>query len=76
MERRLGSRGEYCDCEISMNGWKPRQVVLDENDDENDDETCDETCDETWPAQMPRCAGIPAGSVKECDLWVPQRRRC
>ena len=60
LERRLGARGGFCDCEIFLNGWQPRALVLDENG------------DYSYPQVMPRCRGVRRGSTKPCRLWVPK----
>jgi hypothetical protein len=62
LERRLEARGGFCDCEIFLNGWQPRELVLDENG------------DETYPKVMPPCRGVRAGSTQPCPLWVPKPR--
>ncbi len=60
LERRLGARGGFCDCEIFLNGWRPRDLVLDENG------------DEAHPSVMPSCRGVRRGSTQPCSLWVPK----
>jgi hypothetical protein len=58
LERRLGARGGFCDCEIFLNGWEPRDLVLDENG------------DYAYPPIMPACGGVRRGSTQPCPLWV------
>ena len=58
LEQRLGARGGFCDCEIFLNGWQPRDLVLDENG------------DDAYPAVMPPCPGVRRGSTQPCSLWV------
>jgi hypothetical protein len=60
LERRLGDLGGFCDCEIFLNGWQPRDLVLDENG------------EEVYPAVMPSCRGVRRGSTQPCSLWVPK----
>ena len=61
LERTLGSRGGYCDCEIFMNGWTPSAAIA----------TWDpETDDEIWPDPMPACTGVQPRSTQPCSLWV------
>ena len=62
LERRLGARGGFCDCEIFLNGWCPADLVLDENG------------DYAFPPVMPRCRGVRGGSTQPCSLWVPRPR--
>ena len=66
LERRLGSRGGYCDCEIFMNGWTASRAIT----------TYDfETGDEVWPNPMPTCSGVRARSTQPCPLWTQTARR-
>ena len=66
LERRLGSRGGYCDCEIFMNGWTASRAIT----------TYDfETDDEVWPNPMPTCSGVRARSTQPCPLWTQTARR-
>jgi Protein of unknown function (DUF2695) len=62
VERRLAARGGFYDCEIFMNGWRPRELVLDENG------------DEVYPAGVPPCPGVRPGSTQPCRLWIPKPR--
>jgi len=65
MERRLGSRGGHCDCEIFVNGWTASPTIT----------TYDfETDDEVWPNPMPTCLGVRARSTQPCPLWTQTRR--
>jgi hypothetical protein len=60
LERRLGSRGGYCDCEIFMNGWTASSRIT----------TYDfETDEEVWPSPMPVCLGVGPRSTQPCALW-------
>jgi hypothetical protein len=62
LERRLNSRGGFCDCEIFLNGWTLT------------DELCvpDEGGGLDWPPTRPPCAGSPTS--QPCGIWVPRRR--
>lgn len=65
LERQLGERGGYCDCEIFMNGWTPSEAIT----------TWDpESEDEIWPDPMPSCPGVRPRSSQSCSLWQPTRR--
>ena len=66
LERRLGARGGFCDCEVFWNGWdlRPDLQVLDEGKAEPE-----------WPEQLPGCAGVDRRSSQPCALWEPRRRR-
>lgn len=66
LERRLGARGGYCDCEVFMNGWTLRSdvEVLDE----------DEDGDVGWPVEPSPCPGVSSRSSQPCAQWVPVRR--
>ena len=66
LERRLGSRGGYCDCEIFMNGWTASPAIT---------RTDPVTEDEIWPDPMPSCAGVRPRSTQSCALWVKISRR-
>lgn len=62
LERRLGDRGGYCDCEIFMNGWTASSTIT----------TYDfETDEEVWPNPMPACPGARPRSTQPCPLWLP-----
>ena len=66
LERRLGSHGGYCDCEIFMNGWTASSAIT----------TYDfETDDEIWPNPMPECQGVRPRSTQPCPLWQRLSRR-
>ena len=75
LERRLGEKGGFCDCEIFLNGWSaaphlwtPEVVV------EHDGWT--EVLEEPEPpSSMPRCLGAGPGATRPCSLWQARRRR-
>lgn len=64
LERRLGSVGGFCDCEIFLNGYQ----------------MCDELCRREdgeivgWPHELPSCRGVRRGSTRPCAIWERQRR--
>jgi hypothetical protein len=65
LERRMQSRGGFCDCEIFMNGWALRaDLMLVDEDDEFED-----------PDVLPPCAGVRPRSSQPCTNWEPWRRR-
>ena len=64
LERRLESRGGYCDCEVFLNGWTLR----------DDLQVRDEAGDLGWPTERPPCAGAGPRSSQPCAVWVPWRR--
>jgi hypothetical protein len=59
LERRLGSMGGFCDCEIVLNGL--RLVDHSWEDDPSGS-----------PALAP-CRGVRRGSTRPCTLWAPRR---
>lgn len=72
LERRLGSIGGYCDCEIFMNAYEPIPDVLVQAPRPGDDP--DEWVEPEWPEHMPPCRGARGGSTRPCSLWVRTRR--
>lgn len=74
LERRLGDKGGFCDCEIFMNGWSAaRHLWTPEVAVERDGWT--EVLEESEPpASMPDCTGVRRGSTQPCTLWEPRRR--
>ncbi len=64
LERRMGSRGGYCDCEVFFNGWELLPTLMVRDAEGNLD----------WPPVLPACAGIGPRSAQPCALWVPHRR--
>ncbi|SDC47953.1 Protein of unknown function [Geodermatophilus telluris] len=63
-ERRLGSRGGHCDCEVFLNGWTLREDLW----------VDDEDGAPTWPAERPPCAGVGPRSSQPCGNGRPWRR--
>lgn len=73
LERRLGQRGGYCDCEIFLNGYEPsRELWTPRREVDEDGQTYCVEAD--WPERMPACRGVRAGSTQGCTLWVKQWR--
>jgi hypothetical protein len=74
LEKRLGSVGGFCDCEIFMNGFQLARehwvmtVALDDDGEVEGVELSE-------PDRVPPCRGARKGSTKGCSLWVRQRRR-
>jgi len=66
LERRLGNRGGYCDCEIFLNGWTASPAMT---------RTDPETDDEIWPDPIPVCPGVHPRSTQPCRLWIQTSRR-
>ena len=64
LERRLGRRGAFCDCEVFLNGWTAREDLL----------VPDENGYGNWPTERPECAGVGPRSSQPCSTWVPLRR--
>ncbi len=60
LERRLGSMGGFCDCEIFLNGYTLVRAlwVRDVHTDELD-----------APAELPDCAGVRRSSSRPCANW-------
>ena len=66
LERRLGSMGGFCDCEILLNGLSlvDRLRVVDP-----------ETEELVWPKERPACGSVRPSSTQWCDNWQRQSRR-
>ncbi|MCV2489606.1 DUF2695 domain-containing protein [Geodermatophilus sp. YIM 151500] len=64
LERRLGARGGFCDCEIFLNGWGLRPDL----------QVPGEDGEPIWPAPRPPCAGVGRRSSQGCANWEPRRR--
>ena len=74
LERRLGDRGGFCDCEILLDGWEPdRSLWTPEREVEQDGYV--EAWDAEPRASMPACVGVRLGSTQPCAHWQPLRRR-
>ena len=73
LERRLGDRGGFCDCEIFLNGYEPtRDLWTPDREVDEDGHTYYVEAD--WPEQLPACRGVRAGSTQSCTIWVKQWR--
>ncbi|MQA32758.1 DUF2695 domain-containing protein [Modestobacter roseus] len=64
LERRLGGRGAYCDCEVFLNGWTVGDHLAQPGPDGEPE----------WPDTRPGCVGVSARSSQPCANWVPHRR--
>ena len=64
VERRMESRGGFCDCEVFSNGWTLREDLL----------VADEDGEPEWPGVMAACAGVRPRSSQPCANWVTWRR--
>lgn len=65
LERRLGSVGGYCDCEILLNGYGLVRELLVRDIDTDELEP---------PAVPPVCAGVRRSSAKPCINWERRSR--
>ena len=64
LERRLGLRGAFCDCEIFSNGYDVTVETVRDT----------ETGEECWPDDVAGCRGVRPGSSRPCPLWTPRPR--
>ncbi len=72
LERRLGDRGGFCDCEIFLNGWSVhRRLWSPEREVEREGYL--EIIEAEPPEKLPPCTGIRLGSTQPCGNW--ERRR-
>jgi hypothetical protein len=72
LERRLGTMGGFCDCEVFMNAYEPTpEVCIPATTADGDP---DEWVAPEWPAQMPPCRGARRGSTQPCSMWMRSRR--
>ena len=58
LERRLGSMGGFCDCEIFLNGLCLADSPWEEDEEERD------------ARPLPPCRGVRRGSTRPCALWA------
>lgn len=72
LERRLGQKGGFCDCEIFLNGyelapehWTPAR--------DYEEGGVSYYVEPQPPDPLPACRGVRAGSTQGCTLWVRQR---
>lgn len=76
LERRLGSRGGFCDCEIFLNAVAPHpSVMVPPPPPVRDPDGFVFEEDWRWPDPFPDCLGVRAGSTAMCELWTWLRRR-
>ncbi|MCC6495916.1 MAG: DUF2695 domain-containing protein, partial [Propionibacteriaceae bacterium] len=67
LERRLGSVGGFCDCELFFNGYDLRpQYWVPQRFDEPEADADDLDAELTWPEPMLECAGVRSGSTRPC----------
>ena len=59
-----------CDCELLMNGYRPRADLQEYMDDGMQDDDVEPALDE-----LPPCEGVRRGSVQPCQNWVQIHRR-
>ena len=72
LERRLGDKGGFCDCEIFLNGFELRpELWVQAHEYDEDGITYEE--DPSYPDPMPPCRGVRRGSTQGCALWVRRR---
>jgi hypothetical protein len=64
LERRMGSGGGFCDCEVFLDAWDLLPALMVRDADGHLD----------WPPVMPACAGGGPRSSHPCALWQPRRR--
>ena len=66
LERRLGGKGGFCDCEVLMNAFKRRDDFR---------SWIGEIADpgESADAELP-CVGVRKGSSQACPRWIARRR--
>lgn len=69
LERRLGAKGGYCDCEVLMNAYVRRELAsavargLWTDEEERFEERAPEPC-----------LGVRTGSAQPCRHWLPRGR--
>lgn len=73
LERRLGTMGGFCDCEIFMNAYEPIAAVCTPPPTAADGDR-DEVAEPEWPEQLPPCRGARGGSTQPCSMWVRSPR--
>ncbi len=64
LERRLGAKGGYCDCEVLMNAYVRRDDYLRELAGDYDAPADD----------VPPCLGVSRGSSQPCGHWIRRPR--
>lgn len=74
LERRLGDRGGFCDCEIFLNGFDLRPEYLVPEREYVDADGVVTSTDPMYPSLMPACLGARRGSTRPCGLWAARTR--
>lgn len=74
LERRLGSKGGFCDCEIFMNAFDLRVEHLEPEREYIDADGVVTITDPMYPNPMPACLGARRGSTRPCGLWAARSR--
>jgi len=72
LERRLGRKGGYCDCEVLVNAFVRPELVLARIAGAWTAE--DEALEKELSQRPPDCSGVRLGSSQSCDRWVARRR--
>lgn len=65
LERRLGSKGGFCDCEVLINAYVRREYVR---------ARLSQSGDEDGEQVPPPCLGVAKGSSQPCHQWTTWRR--
>ncbi len=75
LERTLGDRGGYCDCEVLWNVFEvARELWTPERWEAGEDGEGDFYIEAEPPDQIPACATVRGGSTQPCHWWQRQRR--
>jgi len=74
LERRLGDRGGFCDCEIFINGWSAAPHLWTPEVVAEHDGWVEVLEEAEPPSSMPGCLGVRLGSTQPCALWERRRR--
>ena len=69
LERRLGDRGGFCDCEIFLNAYSLEQRFWTPEREVESDDGYAEIIDAEPPDTTPPCAGVRRGSARPCGNW-------
>lgn len=72
LERRLGRKGGYCDCEVLVNAFVRIELVLARIARTWTDE--DEAVESELFQRPPQCSGVRPRSSQQCDRWAARRR--
>ena len=74
LERRLGERGAFCDCEMFLNGWSSARHLWTPEQQVEHDGWVEVVQEAEPPATMPPCDGVRLGSTQPCGHWERRRR--